>query len=101
MADVATIYRLAAESDPTWVLRLDGNLEGEAVEELRSEWRRLRNADRAIPVLIELENADFVDDGGTALLAEMRQAGTVVVVSCGVFEARHLVETAFAAGRQS
>jgi len=101
MGDVATIYRLAAETDPTWVLRLDGNLEGEAVEELRSEWRRLRSADRAIPVLIELENADIVDDGATALLAEMRQAGTVVVFSCGVFEARRPVGTAFGSGTRS
>lgn len=101
MGDVATIYRLAAESDPTWVLRLDGNLEGEAVEELRSEWLRLRDADHPIPVLIELEDADFVDDGGTALLAEMRQAGTVVVVPCAAFAARRLVDTAFAGGRRS
>ena|SRR5689334_24924543 len=100
MGDVATIYRLAAQSDPIWVLRLEGNLEGESVDELRREWLRLHDADGAIPVLIELENAD-VDEGGSALLAELRQAGTVVVVSCGAFEARRVVDAALAGWRRS
>ena len=75
---ITTAYRLAADTGPTWVLRLDGNLVGELVKDLRREWRRVRNANDAIPVLVELADTDFIDTSGKLLLVEMQRAGVHV-----------------------
>ena len=78
MMGITTAYRLAAETGASWVLRLEGRLQGEWVKELRREWLRLRDADDAVPISVELEGVEFVDATGKLLLAEMHRAGVRV-----------------------
>lgn len=71
-------YRLAAETGATWVLRLDGRLQGERVRHLRREWRKIRGVAGPLPIMVDIERIEFVDATGERLLAEMRRAGVHV-----------------------
>ena len=73
-----TTTRRAADS--AWVLKLEGNIQGEWGKELRRLWRRLREASDGVPICVVLEDVDFVDPAGKALLAEMHRDGVDVVV---------------------
>ena len=80
MRDTKIVFRLDADSGPTWVLRLEGDLRGGRVNDVRDQWWRTRNADGGIPLLIERVGAEFVvDESGKALLAEMQRSGARVV----------------------
>jgi anti-anti-sigma regulatory factor len=75
MLGITTAYRLAAETGAVWVLRLEGRLQGDRVNELRREWQRLRDVAGAVPIQVELEGVEFVDKVGRLLLAEMHREG--------------------------
>jgi len=78
MLGMSTGYRLEADAGPAWVLRLEGRLQGEWVQELRRQWQRLRGPDDAVRICVELDDVEFVDRSGQLLLAEMHAAGVHV-----------------------
>jgi len=76
---ITTTYQLAAETGAAYILELNGELQGDSVEELRRVWRPLRDAVAGVPIRVVLADVEFVDAAGKALLAEMHRAGTLVV----------------------
>jgi len=63
----------------TVVLRLEGQLQGPWIDELRACWQ-LERAARADGVIrIELVDVRFVDAAGKALLTEMHRAGVEIL----------------------
>jgi ABC-type transporter Mla MlaB component len=69
----------AVQQDATWVLKIEGRLQGEWVGELRQSWRRIRDAAAAKPTRIELADVQFVDGAGKLLLAEMHREGAEII----------------------
>ena len=76
---ITTTYQLAAETGAAYILELNGELQGDSVEELRRVWRPLRDAVAGVPIRVVLAEVEFVDAAGKALLAEMHRAGTLVL----------------------
>jgi hypothetical protein len=83
MLRVSTSYRLDAETGAAWVLRLEGRLQGDWVNQLRRQWDRLRSHDDAVRVCIELDEVELVDEEGRLLLAELHAAGVDVAGEVG------------------
>ena len=74
------MLRVTAEKrDATWVMKLEGRLEGEWVGELRRSWQGIREV-AAAPASIHVEMADiqFIDAAGKALLKEMHRDGVEI-----------------------
>ena len=74
------MLRITAEQrDATWVLKLEGRLQGEWVRELRQSWRHVRKASAAAPLQVELADVQFVDVAGKVLLAGMHREGVEII----------------------
>ena len=77
---MTAMLRITAEQrDATWVLKLEGRLQGEWIRELRRSWRRVRDAAAAAPIRVELADVQFVDTAGKVLLAEMHREGVEII----------------------
>jgi len=73
------MLRISAEQrDGTWVLKLEGRLQGEWVGEVRRSWRHVRDAAPSAPIRVELADVQFVDVTGKVLLAEMHRVGVEI-----------------------
>ncbi len=70
------------ERDATSVLKLEGNLQGEWVNELRRSWRSIREAAAGLPIRVELADVRFIDAAGRILLTKMHREG-VEITACG------------------
>lgn len=77
MLRISTGYRIEPDDGGAWVLRLEGNLQGEWVDQLRRQWQELREPEIA-PIRVELREMGFVDLAGRLLLDEMRRSGVRV-----------------------
>ena len=68
------MLRITVEKrDETWVLKVEGNLQGEWVGELRRAWWSTRDVAPDAPIRVELADVPFVDAAGKALLTEMHR----------------------------
>jgi len=68
------VLRITIEKrNGTWVLKVEGNLQGEWVSELRRAWYSLRDDSGVGPVRVELADVPFVDAAGKDLLIEMHR----------------------------
>lgn len=61
------------------VLRLEGALRGELVDELRRAWSRVGQTVEGVPVRLDLADVRYVDAAGKLLLAEMYRDGVEIV----------------------
>jgi ABC-type transporter Mla MlaB component len=74
------MLRITAEQHgATWVLKLEGNLQGEWLGELRRCWRQLRDATPPVEIAVELADIQFIDAAGKALLTEMYRDGVELI----------------------
>jgi ABC-type transporter Mla MlaB component len=55
------------------VLKVEGNLQGEWVGELRRAWLSIRDIAARAPIRVELADVPFVDAAGKVLLTEMHR----------------------------
>lgn len=62
------------QSDGTTTLKLEGNLSGPWVDELRQCWMKL--VEKKVPVEVDLRALHFLDSNGTTLLLGMERQGT-------------------------
>ena len=69
----------STQNGNTTTLKLEGNLSGPWVDELRRCWAELEEA--KAPVEIDLHELNFLDPRGAALLLEMEHAGSRCVGS--------------------
>ena len=84
MLRITTTRRGTGEKESGWVLKLEGNIQGEWVKELRREWRRLKEASDGAPISLVLADVLFVDSAGKVLLAEMHRDGVDLLVCNGL-----------------
>jgi hypothetical protein len=68
---------------------LHGRLAGPWVDELRCCWKHARDRAPLARAIVDLKEVTFIDQDGEMLLAEMRNAGAVLIAT-GV-EHRHLL----------
>jgi hypothetical protein len=78
MCGISTWYRIAAQTGVAWILKPEGNLRGELVNQLRREWERLRETTPEVPIHVELAAVEWIDPKGETLLSEMCSAGVRV-----------------------
>jgi len=76
MLRITTLHEGAAV-----VLRIEGQLQGPWVDELRHCWQCAREASGDKAVRIELVDVRFVDPAGKALLTRMHRAGTELLAT--------------------
>jgi hypothetical protein len=84
MLRITTTRRAAGKKGEAWVLKLEGNVQGEWVRELRRAWRRLRETSNGASIAVVLADVEFVDSAGKVLLAEMHHDGVDIVVRNGL-----------------
>ena len=63
------------------VLKLEGNIQGQWVKELRRVWRARRRTAAGTPLRVVLADIGFVDATGKVLLSEMHRDGVDIVAS--------------------
>ena len=63
------------------VLKLEGNIQGQWVKELRRVWRASRRTAAGTPLRVVLADIGFVDATGKVLLSEMHRDGVDLVAS--------------------
>ena len=72
------MLKITTQTDATMtIFELHGRLAGAWVQELEDCWRKVANSDRLVRVMVCV--VTFIDDKGTALLAEMHQHGAELV----------------------
>jgi hypothetical protein len=79
------------------VLKLEGNIQGQWVKELRRVWRASRRTATATPLCVVLADIGFVDAAGKVLLSEMHRDGVDIVPSDTLTAA--IRDDIYAAGR--
>jgi len=62
-----------------WTLKLEGNIQGEWVNELRRAWRAVRLAAADASIRLVLVDVTLVDADGMALLTEMQRDGVDIL----------------------
>ena len=73
------------QTESRMTLKLEGNLSGPWVEELRGYWAKLAQA--GVPVEIDLRGLFFLDAGGSSLLRRMEQEGSRLFGSSAFIQA--------------
>jgi hypothetical protein len=68
-----------AQGKTVWVLKLEGDVQGQWIKELRRVWRRCGSTGVGVRVL--LADVRFVDAAGKVLLTEMHRDGVDIVAS--------------------
>jgi hypothetical protein len=72
------MLKITTQTNPAGsILELEGKLAGPWVEALENCWRKARNSDRAVRVM--LCAVTFIDDKGRDLLIEMHRHGAELV----------------------
>jgi hypothetical protein len=79
------------------VLKLEGNIQGQWVKELRRVWRASRRIATVTPLRVVLADIGFVDAAGKVLLSEMHRDGVDIVPSDTLTAA--IRDDIYAAGR--
>jgi ABC-type transporter Mla MlaB component len=64
-----------------WTLKLEGNIQGEWVNELRRAWRAVRLAAAGASIRLVLADVQLVDTAGKALLTEMHRDGVGILAT--------------------
>jgi hypothetical protein len=73
------MLRITVEQrDATWVMKLEGRLQGEWVGELRRSWRGIRDVAAPASIRVELADIQFMDAAGKVLLKEMHREGVEI-----------------------
>jgi hypothetical protein len=82
IALIKPMLKITTQMNPTeTILDVEGKLAGPWIEELANCWRKARNSDR--PVKVMLCAVTFIDDKGRNLLVEMyRQGAKLVAEGC-------------------
>jgi hypothetical protein len=62
-----------------WTIKLDGDIQGQWVNELRRAWRAVRLAAAGASIRLVLADVQLVDDAGKVLLTEMYRDGVDVL----------------------
>lgn len=79
------MLRISVEKrESTWVLKVEGSLQGEWVKELRRSWLSIRDVVPADRIRVELADVQFMDAAGKILLTEMHREG-VEITARGFF----------------
>jgi len=81
MLRITEIRETTQEGDTVQVLKLEGDIQGQWVKELRRAWRKCRAAATGAPLRVLLADVGFVDAAGKVLLTEMHRDG-VDIVAC-------------------
>jgi ABC-type transporter Mla MlaB component len=84
MLRITDIPEITADGSAVRTLRLDGEVAGEWVKQLRHAWRAVRLAAPHSPISVVLADVHGVDAAGRALLAEMRLDGARIIVTDAV-----------------
>ena len=64
-----------------WTLKLEGNIQGEWVNELRRAWRAVRLAAAGASIRLVLADVQLVDTAGKVLLTEMHRDGVGILAT--------------------
>jgi len=75
MLRIRDVREWMPDGAPIWTLKLDGNIQGEWVKELRRGWRAVRLAAAGASIRLVLADVQLVDADGKVLLTEMHRDG--------------------------
>jgi hypothetical protein len=78
---ITEIREMTAQGVSISVLKLEGNIHGQWVKELRRVWRASRRSATGTPLRVVLADIGFVDATGKVLLSEMHPDGIDIVAS--------------------
>lgn len=81
MLRITESREITPQGDDVWVLKLEGNIQGQWVKELWRAWRKSRRAAAGALVRLVLADIRFVDAAGKVLLTEMHRDGVDIVAS--------------------
>jgi hypothetical protein len=62
-----------------WTIKLEGNIQGDWVNELRRAWRAVRLAANGASIRLVLVDVQLIDTAGKVLLAEMDRDGVAIL----------------------
>lgn len=72
---ITDVRETMPDGDDVWTLKLEGNIQGQWVNELRRAWRAVRLAAGGASIRLVLADVQLVDAEGKVLLTEMHRDG--------------------------
>src|SRR5262245_8645920 len=79
MLRITDVRETMPDGGAVWTLKLEGNIQGEWVNELRRAWRAVRLAAADASIRLVLVDVTLVDADGMALLTEMQRDGVDIL----------------------
>jgi len=79
MPRITDVRETMPDGSALWSVRLEGDIEGQWVRELRRAWRAVRLAAAGASIRVVLANVQVIDAAGKAVLAEMERDGVAGV----------------------
>ena len=81
MLRVTDVRETMPDGGAVWTLKLEGNIQGEWVEQLRRAWRAVRLSAAGASIRLVLADVQLVDSAGKALLREMHRNGVGILAT--------------------
>jgi ABC-type transporter Mla MlaB component len=81
MLRITDIRETMPDGGTLWTLKLEGNIQGQWVTELRRAWRAVRLAAGGASIRVVLADVQSVDTDGKVLLTEMHRDGVEILAT--------------------
>jgi hypothetical protein len=81
MLRITDVRETMPDGVAVWTLKLEGDIQGEWVNQLRRAWRAVRMAASGASIRLVLADVQVVDTAGKVLLGEMHRDGVGVFVT--------------------
>jgi ABC-type transporter Mla MlaB component len=81
MLRITDVRETMPDGGVVWTLKLEGNIQGEWVNELRRAWRAVRLAAAGASIRLVLADVQLVDTAGKVLLTEMHRDGVGILAT--------------------
>src|SRR5215472_7944105 len=82
MLRITDVRETMPDGAAVWTLKLEGDIQGSWVNELRRAWRAVRMAASGASIRLVLADVGIVDTAGKALLREMHGDGVNIFATC-------------------
>src|SRR5262249_19756692 len=81
MLRITDVRETSPGGSAVWTLKLDGNIQGQWVDELRRAWRAVRLAAGGASIRLVLADVQLVDAAGEVLRTEMLRDGVGILAA--------------------
>jgi hypothetical protein len=79
MLRITDVRETMPDGAAVWTIKLEGNIQGDWVNELRRAWRAVRLAADGASIRLVLVDVPLIDTAGKVLLAEMDRDGVAIL----------------------